>query len=196
MCIFLGMYIKPKFYFWVIFLRPLLPAFDVIGYFAVPESHNPWYCIRILGHESNISRSILAESNAELWVQMLFTSIYHQIDRYIRARPVAFVVRHRIFCITFIPLQWRQNERDCVSDHHPHDCLLNRLFRRKSKKTSKLRVTGLRAGNSPMIGDFPARTASNAESVSIWWRHHVMLNTQTITVAPWFQNHWSVTYSH
>ena len=30
----------------------------------------------------------------------------------------------------------------------PHDCLLNRLFRRKSKKTSKLRVTGLCVGNS------------------------------------------------
>ena len=48
------------------------------------------------------------------------------------------------------PLQWHHNERDCVSDHQPHDCLLNRLFRRKSKKTSKLRVTGLCDGNSPV----------------------------------------------
>ena len=30
-----------------------------------------------------------------------------------------------------------------------HHCLLNRLFRRRSKKTSKRRVTGLCAGNSP-----------------------------------------------
>ena len=29
-------------------------------------------------------------------------------------------------------LQWRNNERDGVSDHQPHDCLLNRLFRRRS----------------------------------------------------------------
>ena len=36
--------------------------------------------------------------------------------------------------------------------------LLNRLFRRRSKKTSKLRVTGLCAGNSPITGEFPART--------------------------------------
>ena len=43
-------------------------------------------------------------------------------------------------------LQWRHNGRDSVSDHQPHDCLLNRLFRRRSKKTSKLRVTGLCAG--------------------------------------------------
>ena len=27
--------------------------------------------------------------------------------------------------------------------------------------------------NSPEIGDFPAQMASNAENVSIWWRHHV-----------------------
>ena len=39
--------------------------------------------------------------------------------------------------------------RDSVSNHQPHYCLLNRLFRRRSKKTSKLRVTGRCAGNSP-----------------------------------------------
>ena len=40
------------------------------------------------------------------------------------------------------------------------------------KKTSKLRVTGLCAGNSPVIGEFPAQMASCAENVSIWWRYH------------------------
>ena len=69
-------------------------------------------------------------------------------------------------------LQWRHNEPGGVSNHQPHDCLLNRLFRRKSKKTSKLRVTGLSVGNSPVTGEFPAQMASNAENVSIWWRHH------------------------
>ena len=51
--------------------------------------------------------------------------------------------------------------------------LLTRLFRRRSKKTSKLRVTGLCAGNSPGTGEFPTQMASNVENVSIWWRHHV-----------------------
>ena len=46
-------------------------------------------------------------------------------------------------------LQWRHNGRDCVSNHQPRDCLLNRLFRRRSKKTSKPRDTGLCAGNPP-----------------------------------------------
>ena len=71
-----------------------------------------------------------------------------------------------------ITLRWFHNELDGVSDHQPHDCLLNSLFGRRLKKTSKLRVTGLCPGNSPGTGEFPAQMASNAENVSIWWRHH------------------------
>ena len=69
-------------------------------------------------------------------------------------------------------LQWRHNEHDDVSNHQSHDCLVNRLFRRTSKKPSRLRVTGLFDGNSPVAGEFPAQRASNAENVFIWWRHH------------------------
>ena len=75
--------------------------------------------------------------------------------------------------ISWKSLHWRHNEQDGISNHQPHDCLLNRLFRHSSKKTSKLRVTGLCAGNSPKTGEFPAQRASNAKNVSIWWRHHV-----------------------
>ena len=67
-----------------------------------------------------------------------------------------------------VSFQWRHNEYVGVSNHQPHDCLLNRLFRRRLKKTSKLRVTGLCAGKSPVTGEFSARSASNAENVSIW----------------------------
>ena len=70
-------------------------------------------------------------------------------------------------------LQWRHNGHDSVSNYQPHDCFLNRLFRRRPKKTSKLRVNGLCAGDSPGTGEFPAQMPSNAENVSIWWRHHV-----------------------
>ena len=45
--------------------------------------------------------------------------------------------------VVIMPLRWRHNGRDGVSNHQPHHCLLNRLFRRKSKKTPKLRVIGL-----------------------------------------------------
>ena len=71
-------------------------------------------------------------------------------------------------------LQWCHNGHNGVSNHQPHRCLLNRLFRRRPKKTSKLRVTGLCAGNSLVTGEFPAHRASNAENVSIWWLHHVL----------------------
>ena len=69
-------------------------------------------------------------------------------------------------------LQGRHNECDGVSSHRRHDCLLNRLFRHRSKKTSKLRVTGLCGGNSPVTNEFPAQRASNTGIVSIRWRHH------------------------
>ena len=68
--------------------------------------------------------------------------------------------------------QWRHNGRDGVSNHQPHDCLLNRSFKRRPKKISKIRFTGFWEGNSPLTSEFPTQRASNAENVSIWWRHH------------------------
>ena len=57
-------------------------------------------------------------------------------------------------CMFMGSLQWHHSGRDSVSNHQPHDCLLNRWFRRRWKRTSKLRVTGLCAGNSPGSGEF------------------------------------------
>ena len=93
---------------------------------------------------------------------------------------VSFMSWHDIACT----LRWRHNGLDSVSNHQPPGCLLNRLFRRKSKKTSKLRVTGLCAGNSPGTGEFSAQMASYAENVSIWWRHH----DKTMPVGLWTHN--------
>ena len=94
-------------------------------------------------------------------------------------------------CICFT-LQWRHSGHHGVSNHQPHDCLLSRLFRHRSKKTSKLCVTGLCEGNSPGTGDFPAQMASNAENVSIWWRHHedeVMVNYLLLLILSRISNH-------
>ena len=79
-----------------------------------------------------------------------------------------------------LALQWRHNGCNGVSNYQPHVCLFNRLFRCRSKKLSKLRVIGLYVGNSPVTGEFPAQRASNAENVSIWWRHHGMHITMTL----------------
>ena len=51
--------------------------------------------------------------------------------------------------VTMNTLRWRHNDHAGVSNHQPHGCLLNRLFGRRWKRTSKLHVTGLCAGNSP-----------------------------------------------
>ena len=51
-----------------------------------------------------------------------------------------------------IPLQWRHNGRDGVSNQQRFDGLLNRLFMHRSNKISKLRVTGLCDGN-PLLTD-------------------------------------------
>ena len=88
-----------------------------------------------------------------------------------------------------ISLHWRHNARDSVSNHQPNECLLNCLFRCRSKKTSKLRVTGLCAGNSPGTGEFPAQMASNMENGSIWWHHHGIKFNQVFSKKVRGQNH-------
>ena len=80
-------------------------------------------------------------------------------------------------------LQWRYNGRVGVSNHQPHGCLLNRLFGRRKEKTSTLRDDGLCAGNSPVTGEFPAQMASNAENVSVWYHHIVLLLRKAIMYA-------------
>ena len=62
--------------------------------------------------------------------------------------------------IFIITLQWRHNDCNGASNHRRLEGLLDRLFGRRSKKTSKLHLTG------PVTGEFPAPRAS------IWWRHH------------------------
>ena len=80
-------------------------------------------------------------------------------------------------------LQGRHYERDDVSNHRRLDGFLNRLFKRWSMKISKLRVTGLCGGNSPVTDECLSQRASNMENVSIWWRHHA----KRITTRPSLQ---------
>ena len=85
------------------------------------------------------------------------------------------IVRMMIECkgiILFHPWQWRHNERFWCLNHQHLDCLLDHLFRRTPKKTSKHRVTGLCEGNPPVASRFLSQRANNAENISIWWCHH------------------------
>ena len=95
-------------------------------------------------------------------------------------------------CVIYIfvcSLQWRNNECNCVLNFQPHDCLLNRLLRWRSKMTSKLRVTGLCKGNSSVTSKFPALRASNAENVSVWWRRQVVCACMALS-------HWIYLYTN
>ena len=67
-------------------------------------------------------------------------------------------------------IQWRNNERNGVSNHQRLARLLNGLFRRGSKNKLKLRVTSLCEGNPSVTGEFPSQRASNAGNLLMWWR--------------------------
>ena len=107
-----------------------------------------------------------ADRRCSNYIWVINNLIAHQCAPYIRELTVdselIIDILSGMGCLLWVlgenqslPLLWRHNGRDSVSNHQSHDCLLNRLFRRRSKKTSKLRVTGLCAGNSPGTGEFP-----------------------------------------
>ena len=80
-------------------------------------------------------------------------------------------------------LQWRYNEHDGVSNHQRLDCLPNRLLKRRSNETSKLRVTGLCEGNLPLTVEFPAQRVTRKmfpfDDVIMW-----ILGSEPIPPAP------------
>ena len=120
-----------------------------------------------------INAVIICLFSSQIW---LCYTIYF-IPQYNHGYLFCGYVVHELHVINYsmiysVVLQWRYNGPDGVSNYQPRYCLLNRLFRSRSRKTSKGRVTGLCVGNSPVTGEFPVQMGSNAENVSIWWRHH------------------------
>ena len=122
----------------------------------------------------SIARALRRDTGCILWIQILVYIILLPLQWCMQYRVILeFVITapdgiSHVTIDTYVQLhlamrslQWRQNERDGVSNHQPHDCLLNR------EKTSKLRVTGLCERNSPVTSEFPALRASNAKKVSI-----------------------------
>ena len=69
--------------------------------------------------------------------------------------PVTSALVLQSACNITIALLWRHNGPDGSSNHQPRDCLFNRLFGHRSKKISKLRVTDLCPGNSPVTSQIP-----------------------------------------
>ena len=99
--------------------------------------------------------------------QSIYISVIKHVSVFI---PKLGIKSHFVSCwfmkINGTTSQWRHNGRDGVSNHQPHDCLLNRLFKRIWKKASRhWTLCGV-------TGEFPAQRVSNAENVPVWWRHN------------------------
>ena len=77
-------------------------------------------------------------------------------------------------------LQWHHNERNDVSNHRRLDCLLSRSGTDQRKHLSSASLAFVRG-----IHWWPVEErASNAENISIWWRHHVVSSSFMISVHP------------
>ena len=92
--------------------------------------------------------------------------------------------------ISRIPLHWRHNEHDGVSNHQRLDCVLNHLCRHRSKKTSKLCFTGLCEVNSLVTWEFPAQRLSNLKKIFPF--NEIMLGVDVASLIEIYLWLWSV----
>ena len=122
-------------------------------YVTVSDSFNPvaLTCTKCVDLSDNCGITILWSMP---WVYL------RQINSVDPAAPTDVTSKTHSATLFLNSLQWRHNEHDGVSSHRPHDCFLKDLFRRRSDAASKLGVTGLSAGNSPLTGEFPAKRAT------------------------------------
>ena len=81
------------------------------------------------------SRTILLKIPVKLHKTQLST-IWNPVACYFCLITTLRLINQRV-CGKQPPLQWRHNERGGVSNHQPHDCLLNRLFKAQIKENTK-----------------------------------------------------------
>ena len=131
-------------------LYPYIPTFGLahpITAFRKPllEWKNQWLI------DCNEDRNLLDWNNNDItftWqiaclnMGTVWILAQHQvIDRKVNTHDVDSNLKlHYIYSLYHDALRWRHNDHDGASNHQPRGCLLNRLFGRRSKKTSKLRV--------------------------------------------------------
>ena len=139
-------------------------------------------------------------------IYSLDTTIYgnHIIQKINSYMSVVSNIKTSLWCRVLKPkwkqdmssLQWCHNERHSVSNHQRLECFLNSSFRRRSTKTSKLRVPGLCQGNPPVTDGFPSQRPSSAGNVSSWWRNHVQHSSrqELKCLLRWNWSKWLRTY--
>ena len=115
------------------------------------------HCVRVICH---VVRMICDHF-------FIFVSISHysHIRRFVITRAPSYFTCGKTSNITKrepwanVSLQWHHKRVRWLINHRRIYCLSNRLLRRRSKKTSKLRATGLCDGN-PVTDGFPSQWVS------------------------------------
>ena len=123
-----------------------------------------------------------------MWMRLQKTYIWLKLE-------ITMFIFYQIRIPTWImgdwSFQWRHSERNCVSNHWRIDCVLNRLFRRRSKKTPKLRISKQRlSGDVPNVKGSPLNTAkyclserrSNSRILNTWHSNQIWY------VSSWIQH--------
>ena len=148
---------------------------DLFCYGCIKSSSQMYLCISFRVASLALGLSYDYPSASEVTLNSMVKFHQHQTTiKYNKAQTVSKMYQLKMvikvwiepslqFEVLLFTLQWHHNERVGISNHQSPDCLLNRLFRPRSKKASKLRITGLCAGNLPMTGELPAQRASNVE---------------------------------
>ena len=88
-------------------------------------------------------------------IAIITTTWHHILCKQTHVEVEILFIWQLFFDLVDITLQWRHNERHCVSNQRLFDCLLNRLLRCRLMKTSRLRITGLCEWNLPVTSEFP-----------------------------------------
>ena len=127
------------------------------------ESTNGWWISHTKGQESGKYIHVMTSRGNSFWCLIPCKNF---IEKVLTAET--FIL---MWYDVYLSLQLH-NECDGISDHQSFDCLFNCLFRRRSKKTSKLHITVLCKENPLATGGFSSQRASSTENVSIWWLHH------------------------
>ena len=119
--------------------------------------------------------------------------IRRSYDRLISTMVFPILTRRHLFVESgpstsqeLCPLLWRHNGRGGVSNHQPHDCLFNRLFGHGSKKTSKLRVTGLLRGIHRWPANYPHKVPVTRKMIP--YDEVIMPWSMLSRVRVWFGN--------
>ena len=98
--------------------------------------------ITLLGYRHQLISILCTPVDSKLYILRLSHRWFAKINSIYSIHCRGMLQYKTLFRKDISPsLQWRHNGRDNVSNHQPHDCLLSRLFRHRSKKTSKFRAS-------------------------------------------------------